>query len=221
MKSIIILSDIHGCFKTLKALIKKLPKNVPICTVGDHIDRGPKSKEVIEFIRKNNYIVISGNHEDMLVNENGPPFDPYDSNWLYNGGYRMLQSYDDGENDPLFSEHRKWMETLPLYLEFKHIKNDKGQHLLVSHSSASEALKMHDQTGDHFKESIMWNRNLSPDPIKNIFNVFGHTPVGNKPMITEDFAAIDTGCVFKDNLYGRLTGLQFPEMKVFQQEKID
>ena len=64
----IIIGDVHGCYKTLIALIEKLPKDRNITFVGDLIDRGPGSKDVVEFVRKNNYRCVRGNHEDMAKN---------------------------------------------------------------------------------------------------------------------------------------------------------
>ena len=61
-----IIGDVHGNFQTLKALISKLPKNSEIIFVGDLVDRGLNSKEVIEFIRINNYKCVLGNHEKLM-----------------------------------------------------------------------------------------------------------------------------------------------------------
>ena len=64
---IYIIGDVHGCYKTLLALIKKLPKDIRICFVGDLIDRGENSKNVVEFIKSNNYDCILGNHKQMFA----------------------------------------------------------------------------------------------------------------------------------------------------------
>lgn len=52
MKKTYIIGDIHGEYDTLIKLIEKLPFNAEIIFVGDLIDRGAKSREVIELIRK-------------------------------------------------------------------------------------------------------------------------------------------------------------------------
>ena len=62
---IYIIGDVHGCIKTLKALISQLPQNAQIVFTGDLIDRGRYSKDVIEFVRINNYKCIIDNHEEM------------------------------------------------------------------------------------------------------------------------------------------------------------
>lgn len=57
MEQIYIISDIHGCYKSLLALIEQFPnkQNSKIVFVGDLIDRGINSYEVIEFVKNNNY----------------------------------------------------------------------------------------------------------------------------------------------------------------------
>ena len=62
-----IISDIAGNYKTLMALLEKMPQDEEIISVGDMVDRGPRSKEVIEFFMNNeNATAIMGNHEHMM-----------------------------------------------------------------------------------------------------------------------------------------------------------
>ncbi|MFY4844058.1 metallophosphoesterase, partial [Aliarcobacter butzleri] len=68
MEQIYIIGDVHGCYKSLLALIEQLPnkKNSKIVFVGDLIDRGKNSCEVIELIINNNYDCVMGNHEELF-----------------------------------------------------------------------------------------------------------------------------------------------------------
>lgn len=95
----VVIGDIHGCFKTLEALIKKLPKEVDeIFTVGDLIDRGPNVKEVVQFCIDNNVKSVRGNHEDMFLDFLGYS-DDYDEGKYpseKNGGEATIRSYDNG-----------------------------------------------------------------------------------------------------------------------------
>lgn len=52
MENIYIISDVHGCYKSLLALIEQFPnkQKSKIVFVGDLIDRGSNSCEVIELI---------------------------------------------------------------------------------------------------------------------------------------------------------------------------
>jgi hypothetical protein len=59
-----IIGDIAGNFKTLEALLKKMPKE-PVFSLGDMPDRGPRSKEVIEFFKTQKALL--GNHEHLMI----------------------------------------------------------------------------------------------------------------------------------------------------------
>ncbi|MCT7603919.1 metallophosphoesterase [Aliarcobacter butzleri] len=65
MENIYIIGDVHGCYKSLIALIDKLPnkEKSKICFVGDLVDRGMYSYEVVKFVMENNYDCVLGNHE--------------------------------------------------------------------------------------------------------------------------------------------------------------
>ena len=63
MKNVVIYGDIHGCLEEFEELRKKIPSNSIEITVGDFLDKGPYSKETIEYLRKNRIFSILGNHE--------------------------------------------------------------------------------------------------------------------------------------------------------------
>lgn len=241
MNSRIIITDPHGCAKTLKALVAKLPSGVPITIAGDLIDRGPDSKGVIEFILEQGYDVVKGNHEVMMLSDlrvllptEDQPFyrlwiDHYNGLWTMNGGTQCLMSYllpdKSGHDYALLKKHLEWMESLPLYLEYNDVVNDKGQHLLVTHSSAGRVWNLRDKSGAdrfRFNNEVIWCRESFPPKIEGIYNVFGHTPQAHRPTIKEHFACIDGGCYLNsDSTYGRMYAFQFPEMIVYEQENLD
>ena len=72
---IFVISDIHGMLDALKNLIWKIEdkyKNDDIeelIFLGDYIDYGPNSKEVIDYITALPYkkTFLAGNHEDLLL----------------------------------------------------------------------------------------------------------------------------------------------------------
>lgn len=244
-KSVCIIGDIHGCFKTLKALIKQLPKDATLCFVGDLIDRGSNSMDVVDFVIANDYDCVKGNHEDMaskasnslMFNQNdiliGTGWDYHI--WTRNGGFQALRSYEtiieypEGTikldfNKSKFDNHISWMEKLPIYKSYPDIKDKNGRYLVVSHSLILPYWKYKHRKDSIFADNVIWNRHgFIEFDNKEIFNVFGHTPHDYANIkLRKNYCCIDTGCVFKnDKQYGILTALQFPEMKFYSQNNID
>jgi serine/threonine protein phosphatase 1 len=91
------IGDIHGCNKALENLIKKVQPQPEdqIIFLGDYIDGGPESRQVIETLlelRKNcSPIFIRGNHEVMILDARE---DSLKNNlWQSYGGLETLLSY--------------------------------------------------------------------------------------------------------------------------------
>jgi len=241
----IVITDPHGCLKTLLALIAKLPAGVPITFAGDLVDRGPNSMGVIDFVKDGGYDCTRGNHEQMMIDElrfrntthgERPYSDTYHGIWEMNGGDKALESYRyeveeemaNGEkikvrpyNIAKLKDHLEWVKNLPYFKEYPEIKNAKGQHLLVSHTTAAHVWD--DFAPDHpqFQQGIIWDRDNYPPKIEDRYNIYGHTPQYYGPTIKEHFACIDGGAYYKRAGYGKMFALQFPEMVLFEQENIE
>jgi len=233
----IILTDIHGNFDTMIALLDKISqeekdKGIVIC--GDLIDRGPRSKQIVQYCIDNNIQCVKGNHEEMMVDwiENGCNYN--DMLWLGNGGLNCLDSYKETSGDEYLKgdvdmgkleEHALWMKTLPYYIEFPEIKNDEGRYLVISHSNINNVWKFRNSEEKHhqktFRSTVTWSRPFNIKDVPEIYNVIGHTPQEHGPRIKKIYANIDTGCFYKNYGYGKLTALQFPEMIIYEQENID
>jgi len=158
MSQTYVIGDVHGEFNSLLQLHKKLPSNAQLIFVGDLIDRGRNSKEVIEFVRKHHYQCVLGNHEQMMIEyvrafqKSYPqlPSMSYYHKWIHNGGKQTLLSYDiieidkhDGklnctQNDENFKQLLDdvlWLESLPLYIQLEAKKEDKP--IVISHASCA------------------------------------------------------------------------------------
>lgn len=219
-----IIGDVHGEFGSLLQLRKKLPEDAKLIFVGDLVDRGRKSKEVIELVRKNNHKCVLGNHEKMMIEyvnafEKSYPNLPsmlYYSRWINNGGKQTLLSYDlieidkyDGklictENDENFNqliEDTKWLESLPLYIELENRKSDKP--IVISHASMANVWNLRDSNKSVFEEQALWNRK-NPNEDVEIFNIFGHT-IQKEVDTSKHYINVDTGCHYIDLGYGRLS----------------
>lgn len=225
MENIYIISDVHGCFKSLLSLIDQFQnkQNSKIVFVGDLVDRGKNSYEVVEFVIKNNYDCVKGNHEELFLDYAPIDGENDDANyWFYNcGGYETWKSYENIED---LKKHYSYFEKLPLYIEYKDFVNKNGRYLVVSHSSVGKAWEFRNSKNsidrEIFEAQVLWSRNKEFDN-KEIFNVFGHTIYDN-PKITSYNMGIDLGCFNKKGLSNpRLCALEFPSMKIFTQESLE
>lgn len=223
-ESIYIIGDVHGCFKTLKALVNQLPKNSHICFVGDLINKGKNTADVLDFVIENNHDCVLGNHELFMIEdlplilENEENIEK--SSWILNyGGKETLDSY---KSELKLKEHLVYLKSLPLYLEYKDILLE-NRYLVVSHSQVGNKWKFRDYPISSieykkFKNTVLNGRYKNFDN-KDIYNVFGHTPL-SETDINEFRANIDLGCVYGETGYG-LCALEFPTLKIFIQENIE
>ncbi|MEM6981276.1 MAG: metallophosphoesterase family protein, partial [Planctomycetota bacterium] len=92
-----VVGDIHGCGKALRTLIQTLDltRDDEIIFLGDYIDRGPDSRDVIEQLielrQQCRMIALRGNHEIMLLGVALGGCDP--GKWLRGGGAATVTSY--------------------------------------------------------------------------------------------------------------------------------
>ena len=209
MQKIFVVGDIHGCFDKLCALMDKIPLNNTrdqLIFIGDYIDRGPSSFDVVNYLidfkkRVPGTIFIKGNHEDMLQNY----LDGSDRfTYLLNGGQKTMDEYlnrsDNKEAFPIPSEHLEFFNSLQLYYQ-------TDDYIFV-HAGLREKVPLESQD----KMDLLWTRD---EFIHSDFNfgkrvIFGHTPF-KEPLLQANKIGIDTGAVY-GNL---LTCLQLPEMEFF------
>lgn len=197
-----IISDIHGCYDTLMKLIEKLPGVDNLYFAGDLIDRGPQSKQVVEFAMDHKIPTVMGNHEHMALYAHGRVgSNLYDGPgiWRMNGGDKTLDSFGARR---LPEKVLDWMGKLPYFIEFP------DSDLVVSHTGHFN-LK-------HNQEYSLWERSKGFRK-DGRYRVFGHTQE-KKPVITDTYAMIDTGCAYEG--YGVLTAFNYPSKEIIQQKNI-
>jgi len=141
-----VIGDIHGDLDALHTLVGKLPLIAgedTIVFLGDYLDRGPKSRQVIELMRSLDedvhceVVCLRGNHEDAWLKV-------IDEGWdgfllpPQNGCLASMRSYTGGpvpepneaprrDEIPLLlrggflpPEHVAWMRSLPYFYENEH-----------------------------------------------------------------------------------------------------
>ena len=105
----LVIGDIHGCFDELQALVDKagLTEDDSIVSVGDCVDRGPGTPDVLRFFQEQlNAKLIMGNHERKHVRASRHEVKLARS--------QKISRIQFGETYP---DALAFMNTLPLYLE--------------------------------------------------------------------------------------------------------
>ncbi|MGI0492740.1 metallophosphoesterase family protein [Alkalinema pantanalense CENA528] len=210
----IVIGDVHGHYDGLMQLFETFAPTTldEIYFLGDLIDRGPKSYQVVEFVRNQGYGCVLGNHEQMLLEAfpQGQVFAPALQAWLQSGGKATMASYDNAET---LLDHLAWLQTLPTHL-------DLGDLWLV-HAGVHPEIPLRQQTTQQF----CWIRDEFHTSLKPYFPnkliITGHT-------ITFTFSGVSPGEVVGGNGWldidtgayhpksGWLTALDTTSQKVYQ-----
>jgi serine/threonine protein phosphatase 1 len=209
-KRLFAIGDIHGCFDSLKELVEdkiQLQKSDKLILLGDYIDRGDKSKEVIDFLielLENGYDVIPllGNHEAMLLDANGN--EKNISIWIQNGGNETLKSFGISSIAKLDTKYLDFFRNLKLFFEL--------ENYLFVHAG------FNDEIENPFNDSyhMIWKcREKYTHPfLEDKIIIHGHCHI---PSDTCDkriknnnhVINLDTGCVYAGHSsFGRLTALE-------------
>lgn len=213
---LLAIGDIHGCFKELKELVEnriQLSKEDKLVLLGDYIDRGEKSKAVVDYIRELQYngydvIALMGNHEWMLLQTMED--ESYFSVWMYNGGGETLRSFKIGTPGDLDPDYIRFFRELPVWYEF--------EDYLFVHGGFD------DQAADPFHDTyyMLWEcpKSYSHPRLAGRTIVHGHRPLTPdqcaRQVADEQVINLDTGCVYKQYPgYGRLTGVELHSKVIF------
>jgi len=117
---IAVIGDIHGCYHTLIKVyeeIKTRHPDIPVYSVGDLVDRGNFSYEVLEFIKQNKIKFTAGNHDLMFYYFVTQPTHPIGTPWIHNGSESTMKSYSD--HMPAMREHFVIIKKAPLFFNLK------------------------------------------------------------------------------------------------------
>jgi len=213
------IGDIHGCFDSLKELIEnkiQLQRNDKLIFLGDYIDRGSKSKEVIDYIielQEKGYdlITLLGNHESMLVDAYNN--DDFKSIWIQNGGAETLKSFGVNSLKDMESKYLNFFNNLKLYFEL--------DEFLFVHAGFNDEL----ENPFTDKYSMLWKsreRYLNSS-LKDRTIIHGHSPISIKSCEEQiknnsKVINIDAGCVYSNEQLGKLVALEINSRTIFFAE---
>lgn len=217
-KTYTVIGDIHGCIEELKALLVKLQvifdgdtiKEVPekvgsLVLIGDLIDKGPSSGEVIEFVHKNKlfFTLVQGNHEHWVVNEfkSSTNLDEATKREYFSSFYELNESQKQKLNE-LYEGSFNFLKSKNFILthapcEVKYLgKLDSKSQKLMRKTAYMKMDKDFETTEEALAYAARKFEYLQTEKNKNHpLHIFGHK-VFPKAMKWENKIAIDSGCVY-------------------------
>ena len=200
-----VIGDIHGCFTELQELLDKagVAEDVRIIALGDIVDRGPDSAQVLDFFSNNPFrLSLMGNHERKHVR-----------GARHEVRLALSQIISREEFGASYQQALERMGNLPLFLDLPeavlvHGYLEPGIHL----EQQRDTVLCGTMSGDHYL------RNQYEQPWYALYD--GEKPVivghhdhlhNGQPFIFQDRVfCLDTSCVHG----GTLTGLLLPEFKI-------
>jgi serine/threonine protein phosphatase 1 len=219
------IGDIHGRADLLDGVFERIDSDLATnpyslgieVFLGDYIDRGPASREVIDRLvaRNRTYraVFLKGNHETLLTGFAINP--PILEDWQRLGGFETLMSYGIApEINPNAHTQAKLAAAFAQVLPdshrqfFGHLKSSFtcGDFFFV-HAGVRPGIPLSKQRD----EDLLWIRRdflLCEDEFSKII-VHGHTPVV-EPDIRPNRINIDTGAYAT----GRLTCLKLEDDRI-------
>lgn len=227
-----IIGDVHGCFDELYKLLIKLgyqitkddghyivnhPEGRKVIFVGDLVDRGPKTPEVLrivmDMVSTGMAFCVTGNHDDKLKRK----LQGRDVKIAHGLAESLAQL--DSEPEEFREKALKFLDGL-----ISHYVFDAGK-LAVAHAGLKEefigrgSARIRDfcmygeTTGEIDEFGLPVRYSWANDYRGKTLIVYGHTPIPEAEWLNNTIN-IDTGCVFG----GKLTALRYPEKELVSQE---
>ncbi len=227
------IGDIHGRHDLLETLLETirfdsqfLPQGtqVKLVFLGDYIDRGLKSKSVIELLSSDrfdpeNTVFLLGNHEQALLNFMQDP--SFGTQWSRYGGGETLFSYgfqppnmrramysDDAMIAARDDWNRLWHDFRAKFPEhhLHFLQTLKERHVEGDYIFVHAGLRPGVDLGEQTTQDMLWIRDefLSDRDEFPFMVVHGHTPE-DAPFRDHRRVGVDTGAF----LTGKLTAARF------------
>lgn len=224
---IFAVGDIHGRFDLLEPLIQAIEKRAEtdrpeLIFLGDYIDRGPQSREVIELLsdpglnERFEPTFLKGNHEATLLDFlNNPSLGP---SWMQYGGAETLMSYKvappsmKGDEEGWYRASAELRKCLPSrHLSFFNSLKSQVERgcYLFAHAGVNPNKGLDEQE----ESDLLWIREafLNDERLLPRIVVHGHTPqealTSDKRRIGLDLGGYQTGKLGAARLHGGVVEL--------------
>lgn len=207
-----IIGDVHGCHDLMVRLFDKIGADDRIVAVGDYVDRGENSADVLRWLmdrqmsEPDRITCLLGNHEVMMLEFLDDPARK-GARWLHHGGLQTLASFGvRGANELMNPQEienvrdrfraalpdglEDWIRALPTTWF--------SGNLWVVHAAADPTVPMSAQS----KRALLWGNAafLSDARSDGVWVAHGHTVI-DPPEQKNTRISVDTGAYHS----GRLT----------------
>jgi serine/threonine protein phosphatase 1 len=153
-----VIPDIHGRDDLLGRALAEINAHASgeagvIVTIGDYVDKGPQSRQVIERLLPGigggwRFVALKGNHDAMMVEGLRDPAKL--ASWLEQGGDKALASYG-GAPAAVPQAHLAWLDQLRLI----HV----DAHRLYVHAGVDPGVALDMQN----EKTLLWKRYRKED----------------------------------------------------------
>ena len=210
-----VIGDVHGQPKPLQLALTKLAGGGRrIICLGDYVNRGPHSREVLDLLVRacadlaDRLVLLRGNHEVALLEflATGQP-----ASFLRHRGATTIRSYIPNPGPDVLetfrrtfpADHRRLLEETRFCAE--------GTDVLLSH--AGYAPDYPDRRTEQDVTTGAWRQLTSHSKPPRPLVVVGHyTQASLRPYVTEHLIGLDTGCGTLP--LGQLSVLLLPERTI-------
>lgn len=213
------IGDVHGRFDLLLDLIARIeadnearpPSDVHVVLLGDLIDRGPQSREIVDYFLKGppgfaQWHFIMGNHEEMLLKLIDQPDASLIPQFLRYGGRETFESYGAPQR-VLDTPDLYAPDTLIFYVPEEHrafIRRMEDGILVGDYFFTHAGIRPGVPLDDQEQQDLRWIRRgfLDSEADHGMIVIHGHT-VTEEVEVRPNRIGIDTGAYRS----GRLTAL--------------
>lgn len=193
-----VVGDIHGCFSKLQTALDAISFDETkdrLFTVGDLVDRGPESDQVLDWLAKPWFFSTIGNHEEMAIDCVNGWYDGQE--YRQNGGGWFLNL-----NKSLRDHYTFEFKKLPYVIEVETASGLVG--ILHAECDAPSWDYLKENLGYFIRTNkLLWGRDIIRDDgrtglVEGINMIYvGHTPV-MESLTIGNHRYMDRGTCFKD-----------------------
>jgi serine/threonine protein phosphatase 1 len=220
-----VVTDIHGCAKTLKALLKKVTftHGDELYVLGDLINKGPRSKQVLDTlmkIKKNHKVILLiGNHEKEFLNQLDKK--KLSKRFKQIGGRATLKSFGVKHVKDISPKYLQFIQDALHYYE-------EGRYILV-HAGLDFTNNNPLKPSPQQYKIRNWYKHIDRKWLEDRIILHGHSPITKHRVKFQatninvhQYLDLDAGCVYhKKKGKGNLAIFELNSQNITFQKNID